>query len=249
MQEIRGTLALIGGGEWTGAGPSLLAALVARAFPDAPGASPHGDPGAHEVVLLPTAAAFEHPERVGQRASAVFEGLGVRVRSLPVLHRAEAEDPAHVEAVRQARFVYVADGSPLHLRSVLKGSALLEAMLDAYRRGALVAASGAGATVLCDPMVDPRGGAYTVGLGFVEGLATFPYHGTAADHLRERSIDLLPAGARLAGIDEATALVREPHGRWLVLGAGRVTLYGADDGAVVELGSFGPDSEIVTLKM
>jgi len=35
-------------------------------------------------------------------------------------------------------------------------------------RGVL-AASGAGATLVCDPMVDPRGGAYTVGLGLVSG--------------------------------------------------------------------------------
>ena len=112
--------------------------------------------------------------------------------------------------MRDARFVYFADGSPLHLRSVLKGSALFAALLAAYRSGAVLAASGAGATVLCDPMVDPRGGAYTVGLGLVEGLAIFPYHGSAADHLRERSIDLLPEAAVLVGIDEETALLRRP---------------------------------------
>ena len=62
-------------------------------------------------------------------------------------------------------------------------------------------------------MVDPRGGAYTVGLGLVQGLAVFPYHGTAADHLRERSIELLPADAVLVGLDEHTALVRDADGR------------------------------------
>jgi cyanophycinase len=61
-------------------------------------------------------------------------------------------------------------------------------------------------------MVDPRGGAYTVGLGLVPNLAVFPYHGTAADHMRERSIDLLPKSAKLVGIDEETALVRDPDG-------------------------------------
>ncbi len=61
-------------------------------------------------------------------------------------------------------------------------------------------------------MVDPRGGAYTVGLGVVSNLAVFPYHGTAAVHLRERSIDLLPSGAVLAGIDEETALIKRGRG-------------------------------------
>ena len=149
-------------------------------------------------------------------------------RALPVLHRSEAEDPGMAKVVRAAKFVYLADGSPLHLRSVLKESALFAALLAAYQGGAVVAASGAGATLLCDPMVDPRGGAYTVGLGVVKNLAVFPYHGTAATHLRERSIDLLPRNAVLAGVDEVTALVKGPDG-WSVAGVGTVTLY-ADDG-------------------
>lgn len=235
--HVAGTLALVGGGEWRPGARSLDAELLQRS-------------SRRQVVVLPTAAAFEHPERVAERAAAQLGPLGATVRVLDVLHRREAENPETAEIVRDAAFVYLADGSPLHLRSVLKGSALFEALVAAYRSGAVIAASGAGATVLCDPMVDPRGGAYTVGLGLVEGLAVFPYHGTAADHLRERSIDLLPAGALLAGIDEETALVRDPGGRWTVSGVGKVTLYGAEDrGAVVELGVFPPDSEILTLKM
>ena len=129
----------------------------------------------------------------------------------------------------------------MHLRSVLKGSALYEAMLAAFRGGAVVAASGAAATVLCDPMVDPRGGAYTVGLGFVEGLAVFPYHGTAADHLLARSIDLKPPEAILVGIDAETALVREPGPTWSVAGAGVVTIYGADGPTPYAAGAEGID--------
>ena len=103
----------------------------------------------------------------------------------------------------------------------------------------MIAASGAGATVLCDPMVDPRGGAYTVGLGFVEGLAVFPYHGTAAEHLRQRSVELKPRDAFLVGIDEETALVREPGAKWSVAGAGSVTLYGADGATTYTDGASG----------
>ena len=85
-------------------------------------------------------------------------------------------------------------------------------------------ASGAGATLLCDPMVDPRGGAYTVGLGVVKNLAVFPYHGTAAEHLRQRSIELLPKSATLVGVDEDTALVLEGD-EWRVAGGGSVAVY------------------------
>jgi cyanophycinase len=159
--------------------------------------------------------------------------MGVKVRPLEVLHRADADEAKVIERARKADAIYLADGSPLHLRSVLKGSELWDAMLASYHAGGVLAASGAGATLVCDPMVDPRGGAYTVGLGVVEGLAVFPYHGTAADHLRDRSIDLLPATAKLVGIDEETALVRDPDGRWRVAGVGTVTVYeGRDSGPV-----------------
>lgn len=207
-----GTLALLGGGEWHDGYRDLDTELIAAS-------------GAKEVVVIPAAAAYEHPERVGARASAYFESLGVKARTLPVLHRSDAEDPKHADVVRRARFVYLCDGSPLHLRSVLKGSVLFDAVLGAFHGGASLAASGAGATLVGDPMVDPRGGAYTVGLAVVPNLAVFPYHGTAADHLRERSIDLLPPTAKLVGIDEETALVRDRDGTWRVAGNGVVTIY------------------------
>jgi cyanophycinase len=207
-----GTLALVGGGEWRPGCRDLDKELLEVS-------------GASEVVVLPTAAAFEHPDRAVERATKYFDGLGAKVRGLSVLHRAEATEKSVVKAVEGAKFVYLADGSPLHLRSVLKDSPLFEALQTAYEKGGVLAASGAGATVLCDPMVDPRGGAYTVGLGVVRNLAVFPYHGSAADHLRERSLDLLHETAVLVGIDEETALVRDPGGSWRVAGAGKVAVY------------------------
>ncbi len=238
-----GTLALVGGGEWLpecrGFDAELLAASEAK-----------------EVVVLPTAAAFEHPEHAVERAEAYFAELDVPVAPLRVMNRRDAEDKDTAADLRKARFIYIADGSPLHLRSVLKDSLLFAALLDAYRHGTTIAASGAGATVVCDPMVDPRGGAFTVGLGIVTNLAVFPYHGSAADHIRARSIDLLPSGATLAGIDASTALVRDPSGTWRVTGSGSVTLYGVEvdveAGAVVDVEEpavFAAPSVIDTLKM
>jgi cyanophycinase len=230
VTKATGTVALVGGDEWTEPCTVFDTRLLELAATD-------------EVLVLPAAAAFEHPDRAVERATTYFEGLGARVTGLPVVNRRDAETDANVSAVRVARFVYIADGSPLHLRSVLKGSAFYEAMVYAYGRGAVIAASGAGATVLGDPMVDPRGGAYTVGLGLVPGLAIFPYHGRAADHLRERSVDLLARDAVLVGIDEQTALVRTADGPWEVMGAGGATIYRkgvkaktVKKGATVELG-------------
>ena len=56
----------------------------------------------------------------------------------------------------------------------------------------------------------------------------FPYHGKAAAHLRERSVELLPADATLVGLDEHTALLRLESGEWHVEGAGTATIYRKD---------------------
>jgi cyanophycinase len=229
-RRSRGTLALLGGGEWQDGGREVDEYLLEVS-------------GAKEVVVLPTASAYERPEKVVARAEAWFKGFGVDVRPIMVLNRRDAQDDANVKALKGAAFVYLSDGSPLHLRSVLKESSLLSVLVAGYRNGGVLAASGAGATVLGDPMVDPRGGAYTVGLGVVSNLAIFPYHGTAADHLRKRSVELLAEHAILAGVDEHTALVRPAEGAWRAIGEGAVTLY--SEGRVERH----HDTEIVTLKM
>jgi len=222
----RGTLALIGGGEWGEHHQALDRRLLELSR-------------ASEVVVLPTAASYEHPDRVDATAAAHFSPLGVTTTTLHVLNRRDAQAAENVAAIKSAKFVYITDGSPMHLRSVLKSSDLYEAMLAAYRGGAVIAASGAGATVLCDPMVDPRGGAYTVGLGFVEGLAVFPDHNHAPSHLLQRSIELRPADAILVGVDAETALVREPDAAWSVAGSGHVTIYSDGPPAVHAAGASG----------
>lgn len=231
MKKAAGAIALLGGGEWTEPCRALDSRLLHLAESD-------------DVLIVPTAAAFEQPDQAVDRATSWFAGLGARATGLPVLNRRDAEADDNVAAMRVARFVYLADGSPLHLRSVLKGSALFDALLYAHGRGAVIAASGAGATVVCDPMVDPRGGAYTVGLGIIAGLAVFPDHAGAADHRRERSTELQPADAVLVGLDEHTAIVREDSGEWSVIGPGHATVYRVggtpevlSDGSRAELGA------------
>lgn len=214
---VAGTLALLGGDEWSAVTRELDAELLAAS-------------GGTTVVVLPTAKAFEHPERVGPRAEAYFSDFGAEVEVVPVLHRAEAEDRQVAARLEDARFVYLPDGSSLHLRSVLKGSVLEEALLEAYRGGAVIAASGEAAMVLCDPMIDRRGGAYTLGLGVVEGVAVDPHYDHLTAELRQRPLDLLPRSTVLAGIDDETALVRRPGGIWRVSGTGMVTVYDLADG-------------------
>lgn len=181
--------------------------------------------GGTEVVVLPTAAAFEAPAKAVARLRDRFGALGASVVDLPVLGRSDAEEPAHAEVVRAARFVCLPGGSPLHLRSVLKGSAVWEALVAAWDAGAVIAGDGTAASALCDPMLDPRGGAFTVGLGLVTGVAVLPHaEADVAEH-HKRTIELAGDATALVTVPDCTALVRGPDGRWRVLGDGAVRVF------------------------
>jgi len=208
---MAGPLALVGGGEWTD-GCTFDSALIDAA-------------GATEVVVLPTASAYEHPERLVDGAEKWFGTLGLAVKPLMVLSRPDASATENVDTVRAARFVYLAGASPMHLRSVLKDSPLWDAIVEAWNGGAALAGSSAGAMVLCDPMVDQRGGAFTLGLGLLSGLAVVPHHDTWSEEKVHRTQQLAPKGLVLAGVHERTALVRDSAGRWTAEGAGTVSIW------------------------
>ena len=220
-----GLLALIGGNAWR-PGCSFDAELLAAS-------------GGQEVVVLPTAAAYEHPERAVVHAAEWFADLGGKIEGLMVLSRTDAEDEAMADVVSRARFLYLSGGSALHLRSVLKSSRVWKALVSAWASGAVVSGSSAGAMVLTDPMVDPRGGGLTVGLGLVSGLAIIPHYGNEQDdpHLDRfhRSVALSPKGIPVVGIPERTALLRDPNGEWRSAGEGEVVVF--LDGRPADLGA------------
>lgn len=181
--------------------------------------------GTADVLVLPTAAAYWGPDRAVATASAYFSALGGSVTGAMVLGRADAEDPLNASAVRASRFIYLAGGSVLHLRSVFKSSAVWEAIVGAWRSGAVLAASSAGAMVLGDTMVDPRGGALTLGLGLLRQLAVLPHASTWPEDKTHRTVTLASPGLRIAAVDERTALLWSPAGGWSKSGEGEVTVW------------------------
>ena len=208
---MSGPLALVGGGEWR-EGCTFDRDLLEAS-------------GDAEVLVLPTAAAYEHPERAVETAEAHFAGLGGKARGLMVLRRADAVDEANVAAVREARFIYLSGGSPMHLRSVLKDSGVWDALVEAWKGGAVLAASSAGAMVLCDPMVDMRGGAFTVGLGLLSGLTVIPHHdGWSPEKARAPSTWPRPAWPWSASTSRPPS-IRAPDGTWSVAGAGTAAVF------------------------
>jgi cyanophycinase len=211
MSSDAGPLVLVGGAEWT-EGCSFDQPLWEEA-------------GRPDVVVLPTAAAYEHPQKAVDMATHWFAGFGAKVRGLMLLTRRDAYDEGIVQEIRNSRFLYLSGGSPMHLRSVLKDTPAWQGLDQAWEDGAVVAGSSAGAMVLCDPMVDPRGGALTLGLGLINRVAVLPHYDTWSEEKAHRTVQLATGHLRIAAIDERTALIRAGRSSWRTAGAGDVTIY------------------------
>jgi cyanophycinase len=207
---MTGTLALVGGAEWT-PGCEFDADLLARS-------------GGDRVLIVPTALAYERPADAIERARSWFEALGAAVDVLEIYRRGDALTLAAAAPVESASFVYIAGGSPMHLRSVLKDTPVWDALVAVLARGGVLAGSGEGATVLSTHMVDSRGGAFTVGLDLLTSITVIPRYDSWSDDKWHRTVKLAPKGMTVLGIDERTAVVWD-GASWTVSGSGTVTVH------------------------
>ena len=214
---MSGLLALVGGSEFTEASSAVERELLERSR-------------GTEVLVLPTAAAFEFPERAVATASNQFARFGGTVHGLMVLRRPDANDLDVATIARRSRFIYITGGSPMHLKSVLKDTPLWDAIVAAWTEGAVLAGSSAGAMVLSDPMVDPRGGAFTLGLGLVKPLAVIPHVDEWSHDRFHRTVQLAPKGVPVVALPSGSAAIRNGDGKWEARGDVRVLVDGQPAG-------------------
>lgn len=172
------------------------------------------------VAVLPTADAFEGPEKLIEAAAEWGARLGVKTEAVEVYSRASAMELAHAKVLRDAAAVWVVGDSPIHLRSCVMNTPVFDALAWQVANGLLVAVAGS-AAALCNPMVDPRGGAYALGLGLVEGLAVITESEQWPKDRLQRSLDL--ANTTVVEVPTGSALERS-SGSWLM--HGNVTVHG-----------------------
>jgi cyanophycinase len=195
---MTGCLALIGGGEWTSA-----CTVNRQLLETAPN---------NTVAVLPSAAAFEGPDAMLADATRVLTALDASVVAVRAISKSHASDPAFVSNVARAGTIYFTSGSALHLRTMLKTTPLWEAVLSAWRNGAVLVGSGGGAMAFADPMIDPRGGAYTLGLGVVEGIAILTEADTWTLERKKRVLRMADATTVVAMLDTGAALLHTATG-------------------------------------
>jgi len=217
-----GPVALVGAGEFLPEMAEFDAGLLATTGRARP-----------RVAILPTAS-FPDGEDVFVRWATMgvshFGELGAEVEPVLVRDRQAADDPGAAQAIGEADLIYLSGGKPSYLIRVLDGSAVGRAIVEAHRRGAVVAGCSAGAMVLACHAFDfrvkvaPWPLRWRAGLGFVDGASVIPHYDAWPEPLSALIALQAPRGSRVLGIDEETAVVGR-DGAWQVHGRSRVTVW------------------------
>jgi cyanophycinase len=208
-----GLLALVGGDEFKPGNEQQDRLMVAAAAPG-------------PAYVIPTAAARGGPDEAVAHATGWFRKLGLELRELRVLKRSDAMKESLVEDARRGGFFYLVGGDPGLVAQVLRGSPVWRAVFEAWRGGAVLAGSSAGAMALCShtlvraswPNRFNRRPADA--LGVLPGTAVLPHYDTFGHKWIESAREAAPE-LSLLGVDERSAAVWT-DGVWRAVGPGAV---------------------------
>ena len=233
-QRAKGTLFIVGGGPQPDA--------LVREFVNTAGGS-----GRARIVVF--AMASESGRTSGEEKAQDLRALGAKARNLYIT-RTEADADSVVAQVDSATGVWFGGGDQVLLAKALRGSRTLAAIVRRYHAGAVIGGTSAGAAVMSAVMLtgDERhpGGArppddstnhwLTIardntitedGFALLSNAIIDQHFLRRKRHNRLISLVLEREPHLGAGVDESTALIVEPSGRWRVSGASVVTIYDA----------------------
>src|SRR6476620_11743583 len=191
-----GPVALVGGDELHPGNEEQDRALVEAAA---------GGP----AFVLATAAGRQRPELAVRHAVDWFGSLDLTVEELPATKRSHATSARVAERAGGGRFFYLVGGDPGLVPKVLAGSPVWDAIVSAWREGAALAGSSAGAmamgewTLIRDRMPGDDRRRYQPALGVVPGVAVLPHFETFGHRWVESAQAAAPSdGVVLIGVAE-----------------------------------------------
>ncbi|MDB2473931.1 cyanophycinase [bacterium] len=223
MDDATGTLFIIGGGSRP---LSLMDGVVNRmASKD------------DLVVVLPMASS--EPEESLVYGIRPFEELGCTNVHGMNLHPGNWGE-AQLDSIRNAKAFYLCGGDQARFMAVAQGE-IAEAIREAFRRGAVISGSSAGAAMMSEVMItgdqlrEPEyestyrrlmteNGIYLNGLGLLDGAIIDQHFVERSRYNRALSALHDHPGLPVFGIGESTALVIEPMGL-SVEGEGQVVVF------------------------
>ena len=179
------------------------------------------------AYVIATAAARRRPDLAVANARRWFGGLGLDVEELPLTKRSHATSAEVAARAREGGFFYLVGGDPGLVPKLLADTPAWSAILEAWRDGAALAGSSAGAmamgswTLIRDRMPGDDRRRYREALGLVPNVAVVPHLSTFGERWIPSALQAAPEGGILLGIDERTAAVFVDGG-WRAEGPGSV---------------------------
>ena len=182
------------------------------------------------LVVIPTASSFQN--EVVDSYRQVFTRFGVE--SIDVVNpqsRREAHDPDAVALVDQATGIFMSGGSQLRLSQFFPGTPLGDALHRAHARGAVVAGTSAGASIMSEFMISmgdegitpvQRGSQISAGIGLLKGVVVDQHFAQRSRYGRLLSVVAASPSLLGVGIDEDTAIEVHHGTRFTVHGRGGV---------------------------
>lgn len=188
------------------------------------------------IAVIATASSLG-PEMV-EVYDAIFRKLGAEeVISVRPESRADAHDPAYLEALSGVTGMFITGGNQLKLSAVICGTPFADAVVEAHHRGVVIAGTSAGASVQSSHMVAFGVGGATpkqrmtqvaAGLGLVESSVIDQHFDQRNRYGRLLMICAQSPQLLGIGVDEDTAaIVDHVDGREIlrVMGKGAVTIF------------------------
>jgi len=238
----KGSLLIVGGGPQ----PDSLV----RAFVDLAG-------GAGKARIVIFAMASEDGLAGGNEKADDLRKLGAEAINVYIT-REQADQDSIVHLLDGATGIWFGGGDQVRLTRAIGGTRVEQAIHDRYSDGAVVGGTSAGAAVMSTPMItgDERhpGGARPdstdpfkiiarddiitdSGFGLIQGAIVDQHFLRRKRHNRLISTVLEHPTLLGIGIDESTALLVQPDGKWRVLGASAVIVYDARHAAITPAGA------------
>jgi cyanophycinase len=184
------------------------------------------------IAVISTASSLGDAATQLYRELFTHMGAG-EVSGLRPITREEANEQSADDVIDQATGVFLTGGNQLRLASVVSGTRLGTALLQAHQRGVAIAGTSAGASAVSTHMVafgasgaspKHRMAQISAGLGLLKGVVVDQHF-----EQRTRLGRLLAVVAQSPsliglGLDEDTAAIVHGDGRLEVLGKGSVTI-------------------------
>jgi cyanophycinase len=187
------------------------------------------------IVVIPTASSY------AGEVSEAYRDVFTRLRGgeVSVVHpetRRDSNDPAMVEALDSATGIFLTGGSQVKLAQNIVGTPVGDAIVRAYERGAVVAGTSAGASIMSRFMISlgeegltprQRASQISAGLGLVEDVIIDQHFDQRGRYGRLMSMVAASPNLLGMGIDENTAAEIRDGKVLSVIGAGSIFLVNA----------------------